>query len=313
MKALMLVVLLGAMPARSEGTNGVAYEAYWLTNKALGQYVKLVLSRRPLTDLPSFSPPTNQTVLDCDAVIVTTYAKDSIWSIDRKPFKPLVGVEKVETNSIVVKGERFACTPAHLEDVLRLLRNPAGIIPIHRIDGPPSPQEEPVRTLAARLGRQPAGGQKAVEVAQLTISFVTPAVAPAIDEVPDEALFPKGYDSLEHGPLTNAVVGRIAGLTVTWADPQRFRTERQTESVLRDLLTSTNTQTYTCHVWSFVDTAPALVASVKHTDGIEGKWVVWVRPGLYWAYRDGNRRWWWGDWNVQNAPYPKSLQPAKDR
>ena len=313
MKALMLVVLLGAMPARSEGTNGGAYEAYWLTNKALGQYVKLVLSRRPLTDLPSFSPPTNQTVLDCDAVIVTTYAKDSIWSIDRKPFKPLVGVEKVETNSIVVKGERFACTPAHLEDVLRLLRNPAGIIPIHRIDGPPSPQEEPVRTLAARLGRQPAGGKKAVEVAQLTISFVTPAVAPAIDEVPDEALFPKGYDSLEHGPLTNAVVGRIAGLTVTWADPQRFRTERQTESLLRDLLTSTNTQTYTCHVWSFVDTAPALVASVKHNDGIEGKWVVWVRPGLYWAYRDGNRRWWWGDWNVQNAPYPKSLQPAKDR
>lgn len=45
---LILVVLLGVMPARSEGTNHVAYEAYWLTNKALGEYVKLVLTRRPL-------------------------------------------------------------------------------------------------------------------------------------------------------------------------------------------------------------------------------------------------------------------------
>ena len=104
-------VLFGAVPAWSESTNDGASEAYWLTNKALGQYMKLVLTRRPLTDLPSFSPPTNQTVLDCDAVIVTTYAKDSIWSIDRKPFKPLTGVQEVETHSIVINGERFACTP----------------------------------------------------------------------------------------------------------------------------------------------------------------------------------------------------------
>jgi hypothetical protein len=152
--------LFAATPARSESTNGGAYAAYWLTNKALGQYGKLVLSRRPLTDLPSFSPPTNQTVLDCDAVIVTTYAKDSIWSIDRKPFKPLTGVQEVETNSLVVKGERFACTPADLADVLRLLRNPEGTIPIHRIDGPPSPQEEPVRTLVLRLERQLAAAKK---------------------------------------------------------------------------------------------------------------------------------------------------------
>jgi hypothetical protein len=45
--ALILVVLFGVMPARSEGTNHVAYEAYWLTNKALGEYVKLILTRRP--------------------------------------------------------------------------------------------------------------------------------------------------------------------------------------------------------------------------------------------------------------------------
>jgi len=152
--ALILVVMLGAMPARSEGTNGVAYQAYWLTNKALGEYVKLVLTRRPLPDLPAFSSTTDQPVSDCDAVIVTTYARDSVWNIDREPFRPLMGVEKVETNSIVIKGEKFICTQANLADVLRLLRNPMGTIPIQRIYGPLSGQEEAVRILASRLEQQ---------------------------------------------------------------------------------------------------------------------------------------------------------------
>ncbi len=133
------------------------YAAYWLNNEANGGYVKLVLTRRPLAELPGLSLPTNQPVLDCDAVIVTTYERDSIWSIDKKPFKPLTGVTMVGSNFIVIKGEQFACTSAKLEDVLRLLRNPAGTILIHRIDGPPSAQKEPVRTFVSRLERQLAG------------------------------------------------------------------------------------------------------------------------------------------------------------
>ena len=49
-------VWFGTMPARSEGTNDGAYAAYWLTNKAVGHYVKLVLTRRPLADLPNLLP-----------------------------------------------------------------------------------------------------------------------------------------------------------------------------------------------------------------------------------------------------------------
>jgi hypothetical protein len=154
-----------------------------------------------------------------------------------------------------------------------------------------------------------------VNVAQLRISFAKPPVAPATHgELPREALYPEAFDSREHGPFTNVVGGRIAALTVTWADPQRFKSERQAESLIRELLTSTNTQTCTYHVWSFVDGTPALVARVKHIDGAEGKWVVWgPPPALCWAYQDGKQKWWWGYWRELNAPYPKGLQPEKDR
>ena len=158
--ALFLLVLPGAMPAGSEGAGNGRYEAYWLTNKAHSEYVRLVLTRRPLSDLPTFSPPTNQPVSDCDAVIVTTYARDSIWNVDQKPFKPLAGVEKVGTNSIVISGETFTREQANLEDVLRLLRNPMGTILIHRIHGPLSGQEEPARILAERLEGQLADKRK---------------------------------------------------------------------------------------------------------------------------------------------------------
>ncbi len=67
--ALFVLVGLGAMPARSEGAGSGTYEAYWLTNKAHGEYVKLVLTRRPLSDLPHFSPPANHPISECDAVI----------------------------------------------------------------------------------------------------------------------------------------------------------------------------------------------------------------------------------------------------
>jgi len=55
--------------------------------------------------------------------IVTTYARDSIWNADRKPFKPLAGVERVGTNSIIISGETFTWTQANLGNVVRLLRS----------------------------------------------------------------------------------------------------------------------------------------------------------------------------------------------
>lgn len=156
---LFLLGSVGVMPIWSESA-GSFYETYWLTNRASGEYVKLVLTRRTLSDLPGFSPAADQPVSDCDAVIVTTYARDSVWNVDQRPFKPLVGVERVETNSIVINGERFIYTQARLEEVVRLLRDPMGTIPIHRIYGPLAGQEQPVRIIVEKLQRQLADAQK---------------------------------------------------------------------------------------------------------------------------------------------------------
>ena len=148
-----------------------------------------------------------------------------------------------------------------------------------------------------------------VRAADIKITFAKPPVASA-GELPREVLLPKGSDPDEHGALTNIVAGRIASLTVTWADPQRFKIERQTQDLLRELLSSTNTQTWSYHVWSFGDAQPSLVATVDHIDGKRGRWLLWCSPspGLYWAYQDGSGKWWWGQWDLSKARKPKSLE-----
>lgn len=148
-----------------------------------------------------------------------------------------------------------------------------------------------------------------INVFQLRIRF-TKFIAPTRDEVPKEAQLPKEHDPNEHGAFKNLIAEHIASLTVTWADPQRFKTRRETESLIRDLLTSTNTQTWNYHVWSFGDGNPALVARVTYIDGTKGKWVIWgPKPALYWAYEDGKEKWWWGQWDALKGPYPNGMRP----
>ncbi len=133
------------------------YLAYWVTNQALGEhveYVDLILTRKPLAELPGFSQPTNQPIPDSDAIIAVTYARDSIWNVDLRPFKPLTGVEVVGTNFIVIRGEKFAWIQADLGEVLRLLQNPMGKIRIHRMLTAVDGQEMEVRILAAQLEQQ---------------------------------------------------------------------------------------------------------------------------------------------------------------
>jgi hypothetical protein len=175
-----------------------------------------------------------------------------------------------------------------------------------------------------------------VNVADIKITFANPPVPPPPDagSLPREALYPPDMDSKEHGPFTNVVAvvrtnvvvtwlgskehgaftnvvaSRISAVTVTWADPKRFKTEKQTEDFLRELLSSTNTQTWTYHIWSYGDGIPSVLAAVEHTAGKQGKWVIWCSPNLYWAYQDQNGKWWWGMWDVLKAPRPKSMEAS---
>ncbi len=140
--------------AQGEGVATSGYKAYWLTNKEQGEYVDLVLARRPLLEMPKGPAAADKPLLDCDGILVRTYAKDSIWNIDRTPFKPLDGIERVDADSIRMNGREFEYTRANLEDVLRLLENPEGTITIHRIYGPISGQEDIVESLVRTIKPQ---------------------------------------------------------------------------------------------------------------------------------------------------------------
>jgi hypothetical protein len=69
-------------------------------------------------------------------------------------------VEKVGPDSITIDGRDFNFTEAKLEDVKKLLENPEGKIPIHRIYGPVSGQEEFVKSLALKIKQQSEGTKK---------------------------------------------------------------------------------------------------------------------------------------------------------
>jgi hypothetical protein len=154
-------------------------------------------------------------------------------------------------------------------------------------------------------------GVQPVKVADIEIAFADPPVTPPRN-LPKEAQYPPDFDSKEHGTFTDIVAGRIKALNVTWADPKFFKTQSQTQELLRELLSSTNTYTYNFHIWQWADDTPSVVATVEHTVGNQGKWMVWCdrSPSIYWAYLDGNGKWRWGGWDYK-APRPKSLDTER--
>jgi hypothetical protein len=100
---------------------------------------------------------------------------------------------------------------------------------------------------------------------------------------------------MEKGTFASMTANRVSSLTVTWFDPEQFKSQTQAEGLLRELLSSTQTTMYTFHVWSFGDSQAKLAAIVQHRTGKPGRLVLWCpSPALYWAYQDGSGKWWWG-------------------
>jgi hypothetical protein len=158
-------------------------------------------------------------------------------------------------------------------------------------------------TVRATTAQTPAASQ----AGQVRITVAKAATAPKLDSViSNSARYPAEFDPKEHGPFSKAA-SRISALTVTWADSACFKSDKQIENLLQELLTSANTQTWNYHAWSFGDGVPALIATVEHVTGKAGVWVVWCQPSLTWAYQDPDGKWWWGAWNDLKAPKPKSL------
>jgi hypothetical protein len=113
-------------------------------------------------------------------------------------------------------------------------------------------------------------------------------------------------DPGEQGPLAN-VAHDISALRVTWSDTERFKTEAQTEELLRKILSSPTTQTWTSQVWSQGNPRPSVMADIEHRTGRQGRLVVWCDSGLRWVYQDGTDNWWWGLWG---GPEPPCIRTA---
>jgi hypothetical protein len=155
------------------------------------------------------------------------------------------------------------------------------------------------------------------------VTFVDPPIVPApglpgearragLTPVPDadkgkatEIGFGIVRDSKDHGALSNIVAGHIAAITVTWADPNRFKTQVQTASFVRRLLsapagsydTGSYCQTYTFVVWSQMLGQPNIAARVEHTGGKPGQLLLFTSGGIcLFAYEDRESKWWLGQW-----------------
>jgi hypothetical protein len=127
--------------------------------------------------------------------------------------------------------------------------------------------------------------------------------------VSEEVQYPADADLTDHGTFSDIVDQRISALEVTWSDPRRFKAEEQTADFLRRLLSSTNTRSWTYHVWSRTYFTPLVTATVEHVSGNQGKLLVYPSKktdSVYWAYQDGNGKWWWGDWDVSQEAAPKA-------
>ena len=145
------------------------YYLYWLTKPDLGEYVDLLISKKPILNLESLTVDIDQASLDSIAIIARTYMKDSIWNVDLRPFKSVLSVRSVDPEkktivltykdilsvtdkqTMVLKETSYKYESAHLADVISLLENPIGTIPIHRIYAPVAGAEELTRQLLAKL------------------------------------------------------------------------------------------------------------------------------------------------------------------
>lgn len=127
-----------------------------------------------------------------------------------------------------------------------------------------------------------------------------------------EALYPRGGSHPNYrGSFAGLVAQKISTVTVTWSDSKRFKTHLQTKDFVLELLSNAKTETYGFHIWSNLDAAPCLTATVNHVAVSQGRLLVWCNDPvpadlprreypdggvLKWAYQDGSGNWWWAAW-----------------
>jgi hypothetical protein len=141
---LLVAIAVDAMssaPALA-GEAGAAPHAYYLFFAGAPQscedcYVPLLITQRPLEDVSS---PGRD-----GAVLITTYERDSIWTVERGVSLAAADVSTGE-RVVRLRGRRYRYQEVTAAEVLRLLEKPAGTIPIHRTA--PIPDKRSLEDLA---------------------------------------------------------------------------------------------------------------------------------------------------------------------
>jgi hypothetical protein len=127
--ALVALVAIGIAPA-SAGEAGAVRHAYYLFLADAPRgcedcYIPLLVVPHTLEEVAASGR-------DATVVLITTYERDSIWKVERGV--SLAAAEVVARERIVrLRGRRYRYQKVAPAEVLRLLENPEGTIPIHRV------------------------------------------------------------------------------------------------------------------------------------------------------------------------------------
>ena len=139
----------------SEPSEG-RYAGYWLVAEHPSSYQILVLTRLPLSQFEAPCPDASLSILDCEALWLETYRRQSIWNTDLRPIKALDEIKWRRDDVVVFQAQRYRLEPAELDEVVSVLRYDS-LADIHRIFAPHAGQEEEIAELADRIEAQLGG------------------------------------------------------------------------------------------------------------------------------------------------------------
>ena len=105
------------------------------------------------------------------------------------------------------------------------------------------------------------------------------------------------------GPFSKMLRGKISSVTVTYFDTKILTKRKDTERFLDHLLTTTKGETFSYIPWAQSLPIPTVAATVEHTKGNPGTWLVWdLGQSVYCAYQDEAGRWRFGVWFMEQIP-----------
>ncbi len=110
-----------------------AYYLFVTMSENRDEYIPLILSTSSLEALSSAAR-------DSEVVLITTYARDSIWSLERGVRLAAADVSP-RSRVLRLRDVEYHYQEIAPAEVLRLLENPGGTISIHRIRSPLEAQD----------------------------------------------------------------------------------------------------------------------------------------------------------------------------